>query len=310
MKTVVSVSLGSSRRDHTAEIVLWGTPVQVVRRGMDGNLDRAADTLRQLDGTVDALGLGGIDRYLTLADRRYVVPQGDRLARVVERTPVVDGSGIKTVWEPHVVETLKADRILRPGQTVLMVSAFDRYPMAAALEAAGLHLVCGDLMFAARMDYAIRSLAELRELGRKLIPEMVKLPFQQLYPVGAEQEVAPDPRFQRYFDEADVIAGDFHFIRRYLSGGIEGKVVLTTTTTAADVDGLLGRGAATIATTTPRLLGRTFGTNVLEAALVAASGRREGDPDWVATVLGAGLSPSVLRAASAPSLLRHVPEGR
>ena len=295
MKTVVSISLGSSRRDHRAELTVLGEPVQVSRRGMDGRLDRALEVIHALDGRVDALGLGGVDRFLTVGARRYTVPVGEQLAQAATATPVVDGSGIKAVWEPLVVEQLAADRILKPGQTALMVSALDRYPMAAALEAAGLHLVCGDLMFSARIDYPIRTLAELAELGQRLVPEMVKLPFQRLYPVGSEQEAEPDPRFLRHFQDADVVAGDFHFIRRYLAGRLDGKVMLTTSTTADDVEMLLARGLATLVTTSPRLMGRTYGTNVLEAALVAVSGVRAEDPAWGDTVRAAGQSPFVVR---------------
>ncbi len=298
MKTVVSVSLGSSRRDHAAVLKILGQEVHLERRGMDGSVERALDTIRALDGHVDALGLGGVDRWLTVGPHRYTVPTGERLAQAASATPVVDGGGIKAVWEPMVVRELVADGILHPGQTALMVSALDRYPMAAALDAAGLNLVCGDLMFSARIDYAIRSLAELQELGQRLVPEMVKLPFEQLYPVGSEQEALPDPRFVRHFEEADVVAGDFHFIRRYLSGRLDGKVVLTTTTTAADVDLLWSRGLSTLATTSPQLDGRTFGTNVLEAALVAASGVGALDPRWADTVRAAGLAPFVRRRAA------------
>lgn len=298
MKSVVSVSLGSSRRDHEAVLAILGEEVQLARRGMDGSIERALDTIHALDGHVDALGLGGVDRWLTVGPRRYTVPTGERLAQAAKTTPVVDGSGIKSVWEPMVVQRLVADGILQAGQTALMVSALDRYPMAAALDAAGLSLVCGDLMFSARIDYPIRTLAELQELGQRLVPEMVKLPFQQLYPVGSDQDASPDPRFLRHFEEADVVAGDFHFIRRYLAGRLDGKVVLTTTTTTADVDLLWSRGLSTLATTSPQLDGRTFGTNVLEAALVAASGVGALDPRWADTVRAAGLAPFVRRRAA------------
>ena len=298
MKSVVSVSLGSSRRDHTAVLTILGEDVQLARRGMDGSIERALDTIHALDGHVDALGLGGVDRWFTVGPRRYTVPTGEQLAQAATTTPVVDGSGIKFAWEPMVVQRLVADGILQAGQTALMVSALDRYPMAAALDAAGLRLVCGDLMFSARINYPIRTLAELEELGERLVPEMVKLPFQQLYPVGGEQDAVPDPRFLSHFEEADVVAGDFHFIRRYLPERLDGKVVLTTTTTTADVDRLWSRGVSTLATTSPQLDGRTFGTNVLEAALVAASGVRAPDPRWDDTVRAAGLAPFVRRRAA------------
>jgi hypothetical protein len=52
-----------------------------------------------------------------------------------------------------------------------------------------------------------------------------------------------------------------------------GKVIVTNTTTPADVEFLRERGVAYLVTTTPRLEGRSFGTNAMEAALVALSGK-------------------------------------
>jgi hypothetical protein len=54
---------------------------------------------------------------------------------------------------------------------------------------------------------------------------------------------------------------------------LSGKVIITNTTTAQDVELLRTRGAAYVVTSTPRLEGRSFGTNVLEAALIAYAGK-------------------------------------
>jgi hypothetical protein len=298
MKRVVSVSLGASVRDHEAIVRLYGEPVTVMRQGTDGDLERARALIASLDGHVDAIGLGGIDLYLTLGDTRYVVADAARLRDAARITPVVDGSGIKRVWEPEVIRRLLAAGVIGPGQRVLMVSALDRFFMADALAKGGLDVVYGDLIFSSRIDYPITTLAELEELGRKLLPSLTRLPFAQLYPTGAGQTAPPDPRFYHYFEDADVVAGDFHYIRRYLPPRLDGKIVITNTTTAEDLGVLASRGVRTVVTTTPRLNGRSFGTNVMEAALVAVSHIRDGDAAWDETVLAAGLEPDILHLAN------------
>jgi hypothetical protein len=295
VKRVVSVSLGSSQRDHEATVILRGTRVEVLRRGVDGDLERARALMAELDGHVDALGLGGIDLALTVDDRQYPLPDAQRLKQAVQRTPVVDGYGLKAVWEPAVVARLVNDGVIRAGDAVLMTSAMDRYPMAAALVNAGCEVVFGDLMFSSRIDYPIRSLAELKELAAKILPELTKLPFTLLYPTGSDQEAPPDPRFARYFAEARILAGDFHYLRRYLPDRLQGQIVVTTTTTPADVELLRTRGASLLVTTTPRLAGRTFGTNAMEAALVAAGGITADDPGWSDLVMTSGLEPDMMR---------------
>jgi len=54
---------------------------------------------------------------------------------------------------------------------------------------------------------------------------------------------------------------------------MDGKTIVTNTTTAADVDFLRERRVKYLVTTTPVYDGRSFGTNMMEAALVAASGK-------------------------------------
>ena len=53
--------------------------------------------------------------------------------------------------------------------------------------------------------------------------------------------------------------------------------MLTNTLTARDAAELHDRGVAQLVTTTPDFEGRSFGTNVLEAALVALSGKAWAD---------------------------------
>jgi hypothetical protein len=269
MKRVVSVSLGSSTRDHRAETTLLGVPFQVERRGVDGQFKAAQALLRELDGQVDAIGLGGVDIYLRCRDRRYALRDGLRLQQCVSKTPVVDGSGLKDTLEASVVHQL-ANHFPLAGAKVLVVSALDRFGLAEALVQVGARCTFGDKMFALDLDQPIYSLDELQEQADKLLPELCKLPISMLYPVGPKQmTIEAKPLTTGYMQESDWICGDFHLIRRRLPDHLPGKVILTNTVTLDDIEQLRSRGVATLITTTPEYQGRSFGTNVLEAMLVA-----------------------------------------
>nr|WP_243239321.1 quinate 5-dehydrogenase [Sulfobacillus harzensis] len=275
-------------------MTILGERVQVSRRGTDGDLDAACALIASLDGTVDAIGLGGIDRFLVVRGQRYEIQDARRLASAAQSTPAVDGSGIKNTLERRIVERLDEEGLIHPGQKVLMVSAMDRFGMAEAFERLGYALVAGDLIFASRINYPIHSADELEELARKLLPELAKMPFHQLYPVGEAQTQAGDARYQSYFEDADIIAGDFHYIRRYMPESLPNKVVVTNTTTVGDVSLLAERGVRLLVTTTPVLNGRSYGTNVIEAALTAVTGLTADHPDWGEKVDASGLSGSTL----------------
>jgi hypothetical protein len=302
MKTVVSVSLGSASRDHRARIELLGEEFDVRREGMDGSLDRALARLRELDGTVDAIGLGGIDVYLYAGAERYAVRDGLKLLRAVKHTPVVDGSGLKNTLEREAVAYLERDAgIVLRDTRVLMVSALDRFGMAQALVAEGADVIFGDFIFALDLDRPVRGLDEFEEMARKYLPDACKLPFQFFYPTGKKQDRPPQPKYPEYYDDAEIIAGDFHFMRQYMPDRLDGKLVLTNTVTARDVDDLRARGVATLVTTTPDFAGRSFGTNVVEAALIALLGKTTADvseAEYAGLIAALGLRPRIVHLAA------------
>ena len=106
MKQIVSVSLGSVKRDHEAEADFLGQRFHFHRRGTNGQFKKAVALLQELDGQVDAIGLGGIDVYLYSRSQRYALKDGLRLLESVKITPVVDGSGLKNTLERETVRYL------------------------------------------------------------------------------------------------------------------------------------------------------------------------------------------------------------
>lgn len=266
---VASPSLGSSSRDHEVTVELGGRRCHIRRTGTDGDFAALVAAYRELDGAVDAIGMGGIDLYLVARGRRYVIRDARRLVAQAPSTPVLDGSGLKETLERRAVEMMGEAGIDLVGRRVLMTSAVDRFGMAEALHEAGAHITFGDLIFGLGIPIPMRSWRTFNVVATILLPIVTKLPFQMLYPTGSEQDKPPKPGRTRYYEEADVIAGDYLYVRRYMPGDMRGKWVITNTTTAADVEDLRARGVELLVTTTPVFEGRSFGTNVMEALLVA-----------------------------------------
>lgn len=273
MKRVISISLGSSKRDHAVELEVLGQPFRIERVGTDGNMEQAIRRIKELDGKVDAFGMGGIDLYVQAGPRRYVLRSALPLARAAQKSPIVDGSGLKNTLERRVIAYLRDEAGMDfKGRKVLLVSGADRFGMAEALAESGADLICGDLMFTVGIPWPFRSLTALERAARVLGPIICRLPISMIYPTGDKQR-ENKPKFEKYFQEADVIAGDRHFIFRSMPPRLDGKTIITNTTTPDDVEELRRRGAATLVTTTPELNGRSFGTNVMEALLIALANK-------------------------------------
>jgi hypothetical protein len=104
------------------------------------------------------------------------------------------------------------------------------------------------------------------------MPIAGRLPFKWVYPTGGEQDKRI-PKWEKYYQWASVVAGDCHYLKRYMPEQMPGKVIATNTTTAEDVALFRAAGVKYLVTTTPVLEGRSFGANMMEAALVAVSGK-------------------------------------
>ena len=273
MKHVVSVSLGSSSRDKKVTFKLGDETIMMERRGCNGDEKNARKLFAELDGKVDALGIGGVELYMRVADKEYPFRSGLRMVSDVKNTPYTDGRGIKTALERNVFQLAEAQLGELPTpRKAMMTFATDRYGMAESLHQAGFDMIFCDLMFALGIPIPLRSLKQLQRAAAVAYPLLSWLPISVFYPTGENQDEFK-PKFEKWFNYGSVIAGDFLYIRRHMPADLSGKVIITNTTTASDVDLLQSRGVSYLVTSTPRIDGRSFGTNVLEAALIAYAGK-------------------------------------
>lgn len=276
MKRAVSISIGSSKRDKRVEIELLGEKVVLERIGTDGDMAKAARLFQELDGKVDAFGVGGTDLALRVGEKVYPLHSVQPLVRFVRHTPVVDGGGLKNTLEYRLaafVDTHLGNYIAaHGGRKALITSSADRWGMAASFAEAGYETVFGDLMFGLGLPLPLRSLKSVKILAAAMLPVVGRLPFEWLYPTGEKQDEWV-PKWEKYYRWATVIAGDCHYVKRHLPRRLEGKIIVTNTTVPADVERFRSVGIKYLITSTPLLDGRTFGTNMLEAALVALAGK-------------------------------------
>jgi hypothetical protein len=273
MKRAVSVSLGSKSRDKKVVTTLLGEEVSIERIGTNGDEEKAYQLYCELDGKVDAFGVGGIDLYVHALKRDYPLYAGLKLIRDVKTTPVVDGGGLKATLETRIMQDVEKQLgdIIHP-KTVLLVAGLTRGGMTRSFINAGYQMTFGDLMFGLGLPIPINTVPMANFAAAILMPIVGRMPIKMLYPTG-EKQLEVVPKYLKYYRENQVIAGDWLYIKQHSPDDLSGKVIVTNTTTLDDVEFLRKRGVKYLVTTTPVFEGRSFGTNMLEAALVAAAGK-------------------------------------
>jgi hypothetical protein len=296
MKRAVSVSLGSSKRDKSVKVRFKNEEILVERIGTDGDIGKAHQMYLDLDGKVDAFGVGGVDLYLRLDKREYPLRAALKLVEGVKSTPLVDGRGLKHTLERRVFELAKEalGEIPHFKQAFVPV-AIDRSGLAQAVAEVSDKIVLGDLMVALGVPLPIYGIPAFKRVARIMLPMVSWFPMSMIFygSDGAEQE----PRYTKYFESSDLLAGDFLFMRKYMPVDISGKTIITNTTTDDNIELLRQRGARLVITTTPRYDGRSFGTNMLEAALTAYAGKGRALSDEELNILidELELKPTVIR---------------
>ena len=277
MKHAISISLGSSKRDKSVKVNLNGQEILVERIGTNGDIEKAHQMYLDLDGKVDAFGVGGVDLYLRLDDREYPLHTALKLVSGVKQTPLCDGRGLKHTLERRVFQLIKSQLgDVRFKQAFVPVAA-DRAGLAEAVAEVAERTVFGDLMVALGIPIPIYGIPAFKRVARVMLPIVSHFPMSMIFygSDGTEHE----PKYTKYFAESDLIAGDFLFMRKYMPTDLSGKTIVTNTTTEDNIALLKERGVKRIITTTPRFDGRSFGTNMNEAMLTAYAGRRRGLSD-------------------------------
>ncbi len=281
MKRVVSVSLGSSKRDKSVEIELDGEKVLVERIGTEGNPDLMKEKFRELDGKVDFFSIGGVPLSVHVNGRDYKIPVVKKITSNI-KTKIVDGKILKQTIEWKIAEFIEDNsKIMLKGKKGYMPSAVDRWFMADSLEKAGVKMRYGDFASALHMPIYLPSLKWVNFIAPLILSSILKRKdFRDLYPTGARQDEFKESNI-KHLNNADIIAGDFLYIKENIPKNPKGKIIITNTTTADDVKELKKRGVSYLITTTPHYDGRSFGTNAMAAALYAVAYGRNKNLDFI-----------------------------
>lgn len=271
MKRAVSVSIGSSKRDKAVEVELFGEKISIERIGTDGDMEKAAQLYKELDGKVDAFGVGGADLGLLVDNKWYQLHSVNPMVRFVKKTPMVDGTGLKNTLENRALPYFLSQHggYIKEKKAFITLGA-ERWGLSKSFFEEGFECVFGDLMFSLGIPLPLHSLQGLKQMAAIIMPIAGRLPFEWVYPTGEKQEVR-QPKYVQHYNWANVIAGDCHYVKKHMPEKLPGKVVVTNTTTREDVELFRQAGVKYLVTTTPVLDGRSFGTNMMESALVAVA---------------------------------------
>ena len=304
MKTVVSVSQGSSEYDYELETTFLEQPFRIIRVGTDGNLERAEAVLDSVCGEADAIGLSMIHDHYQVGREQLEHPDTARLEACIPDKPVTTGAGLRGILQEWAVRhTQTALGHFFDNARVLFLNGQAGYRIAKALSEHTDNLFFADPY----LDFGVpRLLTSLRQLETytsltapitfrpaavKLIEALHKTP---IYRMG---EKLIRGSLHESVKDSHVIVGAMGDLEAFSEKELDGKTVITSRVTESALDWFRSRKVAMVVDYSPWLEGRPVGVNVMEAMISAALSRTPeqlGADDFLDVIQTLGIEPRIL----------------
>ncbi len=278
MKEIVSVSLGPSDRDDEFETEFLGQDFYIRRIGTDGSLERAVELLTKWDREADAMGLGHVRFPHDIGPGHATESHLEKLRKLSHRlkTPVVTGESLRKVgyeWSLRHIQ-FKFGGNYFDNARVLFLSGMTNYSMAKVMAEYTENLTFADPILENGISKFLNSLKEM-ELYAKGFHDILKwVPTKRLASSAVPIRAWNDYILRKAMQKANIIVVPYYGFHDYVEKctleELGGKIIVTSTAYDDRIQFLKDRGVDVVIDSTPKILEKVVGVNVLEALIVAA----------------------------------------
>jgi len=251
VKQVLVVDLDEGTEDF--ELEFQGEAVRLETRGCAGDIGVAAGLIAGFEGKVDVIALDGLPLNLELgnASRPYTHTAG--LAPAAARTPIVDGTGIRSALERWSVTLVdRAEPGIFSQKRILMVPGLNHVGLTHALGRRSPHLRFADpeVFFGLPSLPGVGSQHTLHQTETLVLSRLQGASISRLSPMLAD---GPRLETSARFRWADVLAGDIRMIRCHAPSDLPHKTVVVPFARQEDIEDLAERGVSILVTLMPTL---------------------------------------------------------
>jgi len=281
VKQIISISLGTSKNDYEFETEFLGQEFNIKRFGTDGDMDKAAEMLFEWDKEADAIGLGNVKFPYGIGPRYLAKKHTDKINKLGAQiqTPVTTGSALRDVsfeWCLRFVEHKFGDYF--KNSKVLFLSGMTSFKIAKVMSEYTDNLTFADPIIENGISKFINSIKDLKLYARGAHEILQWVPSNRLASSAAPIKSWNEYILSKAMQKANIIVVPYSgFFDHFKDAALEelgGKIIITSTAYNDRVEFLKERGVDVIIDTTPKILERVVGPNVLEALIIAALDRK------------------------------------
>jgi predicted amino acid dehydrogenase len=276
MKKVVTVTLGSSKKDFEFKTKFLGQEFSVQRMGADRDSGKAWELMRRQQANADAIALSDMVDHYHVGLRTVVNKESQRLMQVVTRVPVTTGASLRRLLQVRAVRYVQKELgHYFNNNLVLFLSGMRNYDMAVALSDYTKNLSFADPVFQAGSPLLLSSLdqLELYAKGKELIPNIVPGKFLKSVLSTVKNKIVANA-----VGKSHVIVGTFREIQAVASGGnLEGKTLITSAVDDEALAFFTKHKVNLVVDVSPKLFDKVVGISTITAMILAATGKPEAE---------------------------------
>ncbi|WP_372981030.1 dehydrogenase [Marinobacter sediminum] len=304
MKTVVSVSQGSSDFDYEIETEFLGQNFRVIRLGADGDLGRAESLLESVRDQADAIGLSMVHDHYQVGKERLRHPDTERLEACVPDKPVTTGAGLRGILQEWAIRHTQSELShFFDNARVLFLNGQAGYRIAKAVAEHTDNLMFADPYIDLGVPRLLTSLGQLetytgltgpllfRPAAAATLTSMRRSP---LYRLG---EGLVKDSLNHAVENSHVIVAGMTDLADFSQKLLDGKTIITSRVTESGLDWMRSRRVAMVVDYSPWLDDRPVGMNVMEAMISAVLSRSPGQlkpDDYLRVIEALGIKPRIL----------------
>jgi predicted amino acid dehydrogenase len=296
MKHVVSISLGSSDQDFDFTTDFLGVRMHVRRLGTNGSTAAAVKLIKLWDKNAAAIGIGVLKDNYRVGSRRFIAKESARLLAAAQHAPITTGGRLGDIFQEWAVRHAQTQLgSYFNNARVLFFSGLTDYKLALSMAEYTTNLQFAD---------------PLLQLG---VPKLLgSLDALNLYSTGAHyvkdwslpsaMATGPIKEWTRFvlrkaMEKATVVVAPVHELDDFGLQELAGKVVITSTVNDARMARLRDKGVATVIDGSPCMHGHVLGANLLDAMVLAATGKKPQDimdDDYLEIITGLQSEPRIV----------------
>ncbi len=296
MKHVVSISLGSSSQDFDFITEFLGEKLHVRRVGTNGSTPAAVKLIKQWDKKAAAIGLGVLKDSYKVGSRRFIEKDSARLKAVATQVPVTTGGRLGDIFQEWAVRHAQTQLgSFFNNARVLFFSGMTDYKLALSIAEYTPNLQFADPLLQLGVPKLLGSVDALNLYSNGAH-------YVKNWTLPAAMASGPVKEWTRFvlrkaMQKATVIVAPVHELDDFGLEELAGKTVITATVNDERIAQMRDKGVATIIDGSPVMHGHVLGANLLDAMIMAATGKRGIDlleDDYLEIIAGLSSEPRII----------------